>query len=125
MKRPLWRTKRSASVLLPLGPLTVSDPAQWALHTTGCAVGELLARHQLGDWGQVDDIDRQQNTLALRLPLRLRSIYVLAVHPQWLHEGPRVVDIVATVTVWVITAADRRSTRVLLPEEIFEGHSNE
>jgi hypothetical protein len=76
-----------------------------ALAAIGVSCDELniyLARHQSGDWGEVDDQDWKENQLSLEQGLRLMSVYTLSV---------------TGVKIWVITEADRSSTCVLLPEE--------
>ena len=60
-----------------------------------------LARHQSGDWGDVDDDDKGENEFALGRQLRLLSAY---------HSSNG-------VKFWIITEADRSSTTVLLPSE--------
>ena len=60
-----------------------------------------LARHQSGDWGDVDTEDQQENEYALGRRLRLLSAY----HSQ------------TGVKFWIITEADRSVTTVLLPRE--------
>lgn len=60
-----------------------------------------LNRHARGDWGDVDEHDRQANNTALREGTRLLSSYHTA-------DGTRF---------WIITEADRSATTVLLPEE--------
>ena len=60
-----------------------------------------LARHQKGDWGDVDDHDRNANNVALREGERLFSVYHAT-------NGTKF---------WVITEADRSSTTVLLPAD--------
>jgi len=59
-----------------------------------------VARHSRGDWGDVDDHDRQVNERAVKDGARLMSVY---------RDGDE--------AFWVITEADRSSTTVLLPEE--------
>lgn len=60
-----------------------------------------IARHQTGDWGEVDEHDRQQNEESLQQGLRLLSVYHAA-------NGTKF---------WIITESDRSVTTVLLPEE--------
>ena len=60
-----------------------------------------IQRHQAGDWGDVDQHDRQANELALTERTRLWSAYRSA-------EG---------VKFWMITEPDRSVTTVLMPEE--------
>jgi hypothetical protein len=60
-----------------------------------------IQRHQAGDWGDVDEHDRQENELSLTQGLRLWSVY---------HAGSGVIF-------WLITEADRRYTTVLMSED--------
>jgi hypothetical protein len=60
-----------------------------------------IRRHVSGDWGEVDEHDRQENELSLRLGLRLFSAYTAS-------NGTRF---------WIITEADRSATTVLLPSD--------
>lgn len=60
-----------------------------------------LGRHQAGDWGDVDEEDREANERALKEGTRLLSMY----HSD---EG---------VKFWIITEADRSASVVLLPED--------
>jgi hypothetical protein len=60
-----------------------------------------LARHQSGDWGDLDAEDTQENEYALGRRLRLLSAY---------HSR-------TGVKFWIITEADRSATTVLLPSE--------
>ena len=60
-----------------------------------------LGRHLRGDWGDVDEEDRQENELSLLEGFRLLSVY----HDR---DGVRF---------WIITEADRSVTTILLPED--------
>jgi hypothetical protein len=60
-----------------------------------------IQRHQAGDWGDVDEHDRQENELSLKQGLRLWSVY---------HAG-------SGVKFWLITEADRSHTTVLMSED--------
>ena len=60
-----------------------------------------LARHQSGDWGDVNAEDQQENAYSLGRRLRLLSAY---------HSR-------TGVKFWIITEADRSVTTVLLPSE--------
>jgi len=60
-----------------------------------------LLRHLTGDWGDVDEHDREENELSLKEGFRLLSVYRSA-------KG---------VKFWIITEADRSRTTVLLPED--------
>lgn len=61
----------------------------------------ILARHELGDWGDLDDADWTANNLAIQKGERLLSAY----------------DIHADLRVWVITERDRSVTTILLPQD--------
>ena len=60
-----------------------------------------LARHTVGDWGALDEHDRQENDRALSQGGRLVSVYETS-------AGRRF---------WVITEANFTQTTVLLPED--------
>ncbi len=60
----------------------------------------ILSRHQCGDWGDMDQDDKEANDSALNTETRIFSAYKFN-----------------TVLLWVITEADRSSTTILLPEE--------
>jgi hypothetical protein len=72
-----------------------------ALERNGQTPFAFLARHQTGDWGDLDAEDRRENERSMQCGFRLLSAYMLA-------DGTRI---------WVITEADRSSTTLLLPEE--------
>ncbi|QBX63350.1 hypothetical protein [Dehalococcoides mccartyi] len=65
-----------------------------------------LNRHVKGDWGDVDDEDKQTNDQALKQGTRLLSAYNDDRFPQ---NG--------VATIWVITEADRSATTILFPDE--------
>ena len=60
-----------------------------------------IQRHQAGDWGDVNEHDRQANEASLKEELRLWSVYHAA----------------GGLKFWIITEADRSATTVLLPED--------
>lgn len=60
-----------------------------------------LARHHRGDWGDLEDEDKQANDQALIHGSRLLSAYHSA-------KGTKF---------WIITEADRSATTILLPSE--------
>ena len=60
-----------------------------------------IQRHQAGDWGDLDEHDRQENELSLKQGFRLLSVY----HGK---NGTKF---------YLITEADRSVTTVLLPED--------
>jgi hypothetical protein len=59
----------------------------------------LLARHSVGDWGDLAEEDRRENELSLVQGFRLLSAYHLT----------------TGVKIWVITESDRSATTILLP----------
>jgi hypothetical protein len=62
---------------------------------------EFVKRNQSGDFGDLDEADREANQAALRYGTRLLSSYVID----------------EDCTLWIITEADRSATTLLLPEE--------
>jgi hypothetical protein len=85
---------------LPLGRVVATPGALRVLSEIGEDPFDLLARHALGDWGELCAFDRRQNEIALREGYRVLSSY----------------DVLED-RVWVITEADRSITTILLPEE--------
>lgn len=83
------------------GHLLATPAALAALAQANVTPQSLLRRHLCGDWGDLDELDRQQNNFALAMSARLLSSYALP-------GGGKV---------WVITEADRSVTTVLLPED--------
>lgn len=65
-----------------------------------------LNRHVKGDWGDVDDEDKQINDQALKQDTRLLSAYNDDRFPK---NG--------IATIWIITEADRSATTILFPDE--------
>ena len=60
-----------------------------------------LTRHRSGDWGNLNDEDKQENELSLKEGYRLLSAYE--------SEG--------LLKIWIITEADRSATTILFPDE--------
>jgi hypothetical protein len=60
-----------------------------------------IARHQAGDWGDLDEKDRQANDQALVNGTRILSVYHAA-------NGKKF---------WLITESNRKVTTILLPED--------
>lgn len=83
------------------GQILYTPGALEAMESAGCMPIDLLIRHLAGDWGNVDAEDAATNDEALRCGFRLVSSYEIAL----------------SVTIWLITAADRSATTFLLPEE--------
>lgn len=84
-----------------LGRCLSTPGALTAMEVSGQAPGDFLVRHVRGDWGDVDDEDKQANEDALRDGTRILSSYKTK----------------AGIKLWVITEADRSATTILLPEE--------
>jgi hypothetical protein len=89
------RTSRT----VPLGHLAITPLARERIAEVD--VINALARHERGDWGELDPEDRDRNESALEDGYRLLSAYTDR------HGEP----------FWIITEADRSATTVLLPEE--------
>jgi hypothetical protein len=88
--------------LFTLGQVVATPGALAVIGVSGDDLSIYLARHQSGDWGDVDAHDWKGNQLSLEQRFRLMSVYTLNI------TGAKI---------WVITEADRSSTCVLLPEE--------
>jgi hypothetical protein len=86
----------------PLGTVVATPGAIAALLANGLSPAELLVRHSLGDWGDLEPDDRRANDQSLLNGTRLLSSYALP-------DGE--------TSLWVITEWDRSSTTILLPEE--------
>jgi hypothetical protein len=69
---------------------------------TGTTVSSLLRRHSCGDWGTIDESDKQSNDLAVTNGTRILSAYALG-------DGQE--------KLWLITEADRSATTFLTPDE--------
>lgn len=89
-----------AAPLFTLGRVVATPAALNALVMAGQDPGELLERHQSGDWGDVPPTDAAENRRSVRHGWRILSAYQV---------GPR--------RIWIVTEADRSSTYLLLPEE--------
>ena len=84
------------------GRVVATPGALAAIGVSGDDLSTYLARHQSGDWVDVDAHDRMENQLSLEQGFRLISVYTLSI------TGAKI---------WIITEADRSSTCILLPEE--------
>lgn len=87
--------------ILEIGRVVATAGALDALRQSSQSPSEFLNRHLSGDWGDLDEEDRQTNNDAVEHGYRVLSAYKL-------NSGTRL---------WVITEADRSSTCLLLPEE--------
>ena len=94
-------TEQAIRPLFPVGRLLITPGALAALVAHDRNGGEFVQRHQSGDFGDLDEEDREANQAALRYGTRLLSSYVID----------------DDVTLWIITEADRSVTTLLLPEE--------
>jgi hypothetical protein len=83
----------------PLGQTVITRAARDVLHPEDVVL--CLARHTKGDWGDLDEHDRNENEIALVQNLRLFSVY---------HDR-------AGVKFYIITEWDRSVTTTLLPED--------
>lgn len=90
-----------ATMAVELGQIVATPGALRALEEAHERPDTYLARHETGDWGEVDAADWQENELSVRKGFRILSAYTLA----------------TGVKIWIITEADRSATTILLPEE--------
>ncbi len=84
---------------LTLGQIVATPNA--LAHITQTDITLALARHVVGDWGELCAEDKQVNDQALTEGMRILSAYHAA-------NGTKF---------WIITEADRSVTTVLLPED--------
>jgi len=87
--------------LFPLGQLVATPGAIRECARAEVTPLEYIRRHQVGDWGELDEEDRCANEQALGRGSRILSAYNLPTRAR----------------LWVITEADRSVTTALLPEE--------
>ncbi len=87
---------------LNLGEIVLSEGALDAFVEAHVSPGSYLARHQRGDWGELDAEDKATNNRAYREGQRILSVYTL---PS------------TEVRFYIITEWDRSRTTVLLPSE--------
>lgn len=126
-----WLTRlrqgKPAAPLFSLGHVVITAAARAALGDARVLPDQMLKRHAAGDWGAVDDIDRKQNELGLKLGLRLRSIYAVTVagHTETAFAQQGLKTPALPIEVWVITRPNRTRTTILLPREIFHDTSLE
>ncbi len=87
--------------LFRLGRIVATPGALKVLCSAKTSAIELLSRHQVGDWGELDGDDQEANRIAVEEGLRVLSSYRL--------DSER--------RLWIITEADRSATTLLLPSE--------
>ncbi|MBO1111835.1 hypothetical protein [Bordetella petrii] len=92
--------KKSAVPRLSLGKVLITQAASDALDSPKEEGVPLLYRHLHGDWGDVTEQDALQNEIALVLGMRVWSSYRLPTGK----------------TIWIITAASRSETIILLAD---------
>ena len=80
--------------LFPAGRLVATPGALALLEQTNKSPLEYVSRHLRGDWGDLDQEDKAENELSLKLGFRLLSSY----------------QVTDTEKLWVITEADRSVT---------------
>lgn len=93
----------------PLGEVSTTRSAFRRLQALGLEPCDLIARHQVGDWGDVEARDRAMNEESLREKERFLSSYCIEEQRFWVlttAERPRT---------WVLTTASCSSTVVSLP----------
>jgi hypothetical protein len=89
--------------LFELGQITMTPSAISIIARFKVPIGDLLDRHEKGDYGEVSEQDWHENTLAL-LPESLERI--MSVYR------------VGNTKLWVITDPDRKVTTLLTEEDI-------
>ncbi len=87
--------------LFPLGEVYLTIGAREALAESNQEPFEFLSRHQTGDWGDLGQVDIDENIRSLEVGYRLLSAYKT-------EKGEKL---------WIITEADRSLTTILLPSE--------
>jgi hypothetical protein len=85
-----------------VGQIVITPAASTALEANGQTIGELLAKHRAGDWGEVTEQVGAVNERALVEQFNLQSIYVIP-------SGQRLV---------VVTNRDRTLTMVHLDPRV-------
>ncbi len=94
------RQTNQVKPLFALGQTLTTPGALVVMQGMDISPVSLLSRHQRGDWGNLDQDDKEANDSALKTEARIFSAYIFD-----------------TVKLWVITEADRSATTILLPEE--------
>jgi hypothetical protein len=94
-------TIRQEKPLFPLGATLATPAALTVLQKAEISAGSLFDRHITGDWGDLDQDDKNSNDDAVKNGASIFSSY----------------DLPTQATVWIITEADRSATTILLPSE--------
>lgn len=87
--------------LFSLGQTDATDRVLAALSEAEQTLDEFLQRHQMGDWGIVDEEESEDNDLSVQEGARILSAYTLK----------------TDVEIWVMTESDRGLTKIALPFE--------
>lgn len=98
---------RPSLTRFPAGQIVATPGALRALEEAGQTPREFLARHLAGDWGDVDQGDKQANDAACQ-------------YEGDLDRQDRILSAYRTargIRIWIITERDRSATTLLLPEE--------
>ena len=96
MTEPLFPLGRIVMTTNLQGQLQETDPAGWEKELQG-----LIRWHVTGDWGDLDQQDRQENQLSLEKGFRIFSAY----------------NTDGGIRLYIITEADRSYTTCLLPSD--------
>jgi hypothetical protein len=97
---PTQTPRASDGIRFRLGMICATPGALAFMSEHAISGAVLLARHQMGDWGDLCPEDRAANDRAVVEGGRILSAYDLAAGK-----------------LWIITEYDRSATTVLLPEE--------
>ena len=84
-----------------MGQIVATPGALETLQQAERDPAEFLARHVTGDWGDLEDEDKQENELSVAQGFRILSAYTLKDNTK----------------IWIITERDRSATTILLPRE--------
>lgn len=84
--------------LFDLGTIEISTAAKAALKVNNLSSGELLSRHQQGDWGDLDALSCQNNDTGIHDKVLLKSRYIIG-------DGTEL---------FISTAGDRSQTQLFL-----------
>ena len=90
-----------SKVLFLLGNVYLTVGAREALEESNQTATEFLAKHQLGDYGDICEDDKRENELSVKEGFRILSSY----------------KTLKGVKIWIITEADRTSSCLLLLED--------
>lgn len=102
MSRGKKITQQEGMPRFELGQICATPGAIETMERRGISPGQLLARHVLGDWGDLGDEDKRENDYSIEHGLRILSAYGAKDDPDRL---------------WVITEWDRSVTTILRPDE--------